>query len=226
MAPHRDERCDGVVGVICVKPADGFGHAMSNDEPSPAEPAFWDRRYAAGRMPWDAGGAQPRLARFLNENGAPGRALIPGCGSGYEVAALARAGWDVNAIDFSAVAVDRARRLLGPDLGARAREGDFFTAELPAGAFDLVYERTFFCALSLPQREAYVARMAELLRAGGRLVGFFYTGDERDGPPHQLNATDERTLFRPRFELLNEEVVADSMAFFEGNERWREYRRR
>lgn len=199
---------------------------MSNGGPLPGEPAFWDQRYAAERTPWDAGGAAPRLVRFAAENAGPGRALIPGCGRGYEVAVLARAGWDVSAIDFSAVAVERARRLLGPGLGERVSVGDFFQAGLPAGTFDLVYERTFFCALSPRQREAYVVRMAELLRADGRLVGFFYTGDERDGPPYQLSAADEEALFRPRFELVREEAVPDSMPLFEGRERWREYRRR
>lgn len=215
-----------MVGAICVRAANAFGQAMSKNELRPTEPAFWDERYAAGRIPWDMGGVPERLTRFLTAAEKPGRVLIPGCGSGYEVAAFADAGWAVSAIDFSPLAVERARHLLGPRLGGRVQVGNFFTTEFPPAAFDLVYERTFFCTLSPGPREAYVARMVELLSEGGRLAGFFYAGEERDGPPYQLSAPDERALFTARFELTHEEAMAESMAIFGGHERWREYRRR
>ena len=64
------------------------------------------------------------LEGFLKKHQGPGRVLIPGCGSGYEIEAFSSAGWDVIGIDFNAVAVTRARKLLGP-LGDRVREGDF-----------------------------------------------------------------------------------------------------
>ena len=47
-----------------------------------------------------------------------GRVLIPGSGSGYEIEAFSSSGWDVIGIDFSRVAVARARGLLGP-LGSK-----------------------------------------------------------------------------------------------------------
>jgi len=178
-------------------------------------------------MPWDAGGVPPRLKRFLaTAQPGGGRALIPGCGSGYEVAALTGAGWQVTAIDFSAEAVARARRLLGPEWGARVRHADFFTAELAEGPFDLVYERTFFCAIALSQRAAYISRMRELLRTSGRLAGIFYLADEREGPPYPLSGADERTLFRDAFELVQDEALPETKPLFGANERWREYRRR
>ena len=74
-------------------------------------PEFFDVRYAAGRMAWDYGGVQNLLKVFLDKNPGPGRVLIPGCGSGYEIEAFFSGGWDVIGIDFSAVAVARARRL-------------------------------------------------------------------------------------------------------------------
>ena len=53
------------------------------------------------------------MKEFLAKHQGPGRVLIPGCGSGYEIEAFSSAGWDVIGIDFSKVAVARARRLLG-----------------------------------------------------------------------------------------------------------------
>src|ERR1035437_7553388 len=77
---------------------------------SAAQPEFWNTRYAAGHMPWDFGGVPAALVRFLAAHPGAGRhALIPGCGSGYEIAAFAVAGWDVTAIDFSPPAIAQAR---------------------------------------------------------------------------------------------------------------------
>ena len=54
------------------------------------------------------------LKVFLDKHPEPGRVLIPGCGSGDRIEAFSSGGWDIIGIDFSAVAVARARRLLGP----------------------------------------------------------------------------------------------------------------
>jgi SAM-dependent methyltransferase len=77
------------------------------------KPDFWTVRYAAGKTPWDFGSVPLALKSFLARSSAPGRVLVPGCGSGYEVRAFHVAGYDVSAIDFSPAAVDQAKRLLG-----------------------------------------------------------------------------------------------------------------
>lgn len=80
------------------------------------QPDFWTVRYAAGKTPWDFGGVPAGLKSFLARSSAPGRVLIPGCGSGYELQAFHDAGYDVIGIDFSPAAVDHAKSILG-DLG-------------------------------------------------------------------------------------------------------------
>src|SRR5881628_3235649 len=100
--------------------------------PSPMEksvdsthPDFWTSRYATGKTPWDFGGVPAAVKSFLSRSSGPGRVLIPGCGSGYEVQPFHDAGYDVTAIDFSPAAVARARRVLG-DLAKRVMLGNFF----------------------------------------------------------------------------------------------------
>ncbi|MCB2177214.1 MAG: class I SAM-dependent methyltransferase [Actinomycetales bacterium] len=69
--------------------------------------AAWDARYAAG-SPWPQG---PNVT--VHEVVAPlppGRARDVACGDGRHAVWLAGLGWQVEAVDFSAVAVERGRR--------------------------------------------------------------------------------------------------------------------
>jgi SAM-dependent methyltransferase len=193
---------------------------------SASQPEFWNTRYAAGRMPWDFGGVPGALRDFLAAHpGTDRRALVPGCGSGYEVAAFAAVGWDITAIDFSAVAVEQARALLGPALAPRIVLGDFFSHPFMAASFDLVYERTFLCALPPDRWPAIATRTAAILKPGGTLVGIYFFGDKDDGPPFGLAPSEDERLFAGDFELVRDEPVADSLPLFAGKERWQERRR-
>ena len=71
----------------------------------------WDRRYAGAELVWTA---EPN--RFVVDELAdlpPGRALDLGAGEGRNSVWLAARGWQVTAVDFSAVGLDKGRRLAG-----------------------------------------------------------------------------------------------------------------
>jgi hypothetical protein len=194
-------------------------------EPTSEESSFWDQRYASGRVPWDHRGVPVRLAEFLARNPAGGRAFVPGCGAAYEVRALHDAGWSVLGLDFSAVAIARARAVLGP-CADRVHQGDVFAPEPDLGRFDLVYERTFLCALPPRLHAAYAARMAELLVPGGRLAGFFFHGPEDEPPPYPLPPPQLAALLQPSFEWVETREVPDSLPLYAGKETWQMWRRR
>ena len=100
---------------------------------------------------------------------APGRALDLGCGMGRNAVWLAEGGWDVTAVDFSDVAVRRARRLA-------ARRGvrvEWLRADLrdyapPEGAFDLVL--LAYVHLPRVERRLVLRRAAAALAPGGTLL--------------------------------------------------------
>ncbi len=196
---------------------------MNNSHDS-AHPEFWDVRYQKQRTPWDLGGIPSCLTKYLQTRSRPGRVLIPGCGSGYEVKAFAELGWDVMALDFSAAAVQRSRGLLGP-LAECVVQGDFFAHEFEHGGFDLIYERTFLCALSPTRWTAYAVRVASLLKVGGALAGVFFYGHEDDPPPYPLTEGQARALFGKSFVRTCDEGVADSLPTFSGGERWQVWQR-
>ena len=160
------------------------------------QPDFWTVRYAAGKTPWDFGGVPSALKSFLERSSVPGRVLIPGCGSGYEIQAFHAAGYDVSAIDFSPAAVEQAKRVLGV-LAGRVIFGDFFTHDIGERRFDLIYERTFLCSMTPSRWPEYVNRMGELLSPGGRLIGVFLYGQKSSsGPPFPLTEPEAEQLFK------------------------------
>jgi SAM-dependent methyltransferase len=188
-------------------------------------PDFWTVRYAAGKTPWDFGGVPSALKSFLARSSFPGRVLIPGCGSGYELQAFHDAGYDVIGIDFSPAAVEHAKRVLG-HLGERVILGDFFTYDFGERPFDLAYERTFLCAMAPPRWPDYVRRMSELLALGGKLIGVFLFGERQSaGPPFPIGDTEAEQLFKTCFQLVRSEAVTDSLPLFRDLERWQEWRK-
>lgn len=167
-----------------------------------------------------------RLETFIRSLSSRAKVLIPGCGQDHRtVEAFHLAGHQGTAIDFSPVAVKYTRRAL-PDLQERIILGDFFSYDFGDAPFDIVYERTFLCSLPPRRWKSYADRVAQLLRPQGRLVGFFFYGEESDPPPYPLTESKAAEIFRARFDLLTTEPVTDSLSIFAGNEKWQEWERR
>ncbi len=192
-----------------------------NESSDSSRPEFWDVRYTTGETPWDFHGVPAALTAFLKTS-QTGSVLIPGCGLGYEVRAFHEAGWNVTAIDFAPVAVERVRAKLGA-LASRVVQDDFFTHDFGSQFFDVIYERTFLCALSPSLWPAYVKRMAQLLRPSGKLAGTFFYGQQTDPPPYPLSPEKASELFEGKFSLIKSVPVSDSLPIFQGKELWQEW---
>eukprot|EP00249_Psilotum_nudum_P010239 c22417_g2_i1 orf=1-459(-) len=109
---------------------------------------FWDKCWEENVTPWDVGSATPIIVHLVKEGVLPqGRALVPGCGSGYDVLALASPTRQVIGLDISEQALKRARELakFSPDgEWTEFLNADFYTWT-PVEPFDLIFDYTFFC---------------------------------------------------------------------------------
>jgi SAM-dependent methyltransferase len=173
----------------------------------------WEQCYRSGETPWDHGSAAPPLLELLEEYGSAlwlgGPVLVPGCGLGHDVRALADFGIPAVGLDLSETAVERARALSGE--GAETYEaGDFLCPRWGEGrSFSAIWEHTCFCAILPGQRAAYAAAAAALRPAGGHLAGVFYLTphdpgeDEEGGPPFKVTVVELDEIFSPWFERID-----------------------
>lgn len=156
----------------------------------------WQTRYDTGKTGWDRGEASPMLKQWL-ETGElrPCQILVPGCGHGHEVIALAEAGFDVTAVDFADSAVESlSDELKRRKLRANVVQSDVFSF-CQARRFDAVYEQTCLCAIHPSQWQTYQHLLACWLRVGGNLFALFMQSDAPEGPPYSCPPNRMRELF-------------------------------
>ena len=163
---------------------------------------FWDKRFQAEDTPWDRGTANPQLGAWLATKALkPCRILIPGCGSGHEVAVLAQAGFDVTALDYSPEAIARTRSNLDADGLKATLVGADALAWQPEKPFDAIYEQTCLCALYPDQWRDYADQLHRWLTPGGKLFALFVqfarpaaADGEIQGPPYHCDINAMRAL--------------------------------
>jgi len=194
-------------------------------------PVDWQQAWKTGVTPWDAGASPPALRGLLDRGVVPsGRVLVPGCGTGYDLATLAREDREVVGIDLS----DDARTAFlaeHPSLpGSVVYEVTDFFSYAPARGFDFVWDYTFFCALDPDQRSAWSQTMKRLVEPAGVLATLLFPFEDpisdRAGPPWPINTEMVRTYVEGAFEELDTAEVEHTHPGREGKERLALWRRR
>jgi len=162
----------------------------------------WDRAWEESVTPWDNGNVQRALVEALASPilslPPQGRALVPGCGRGYDAVYIAsKLSYATIGLDLSVKAVEAAKQYanssplgLEKKLDISFSAGDFFAYKVnPSEQFDLVYDYTFFCAIPLELREGWGKQMCELVKTDGHLITLAYPmdGDRKGGPPFSVD---------------------------------------
>ncbi|WP_329530971.1 methyltransferase domain-containing protein [Streptomyces sp. NBC_01450] len=186
--------------------------------------ADWDERYRGSELVWKAG---PN--RFVEEELAglepSGRAVDIAAGEGRNAVWLAERGWDVDAVDFSAVALEKAE-WLAVDRGVRLHT---VRADLMAWApREATYDLALFAYLHLPWPDMaqVLPRAASAVREGGTLL---LVGHDAANPEHGhggpqdprvlYTAEQVADLWRPYADILRAETVTRPVTDAEGVDR-------
>lgn len=136
---------------------------MSND--------MWNERYAASPLVWSA---TPNMwIEQLTADLPAGRALDLAAGEGRNALWLVERGWDATAVDFSEVALDRARQLAEDRLGGDAarfhtERADLLTYSAEPRHFDLVV--IVYLQVPAGPRRTVMRAAAEAVAPGGHMI--------------------------------------------------------
>lgn len=131
------------------------------------KPEDWDRRYAETGLLWSA---EPNRSLVGEISGVqPGRALDLACGEGRNALWLAELGWRVTGVDYSRVAIERARTRAARE----RRDVEFVCADLleyepETDAFDLVL--VLYLQLPADERRRVLSKAVTALAPGGTLL--------------------------------------------------------
>ena len=170
----------------------------------------WEEIYQKGEVFWNKGEASPPMKQYLERHPVRGRALVPGCGHGHEVALAVEHGLDAIGLDIAPTGVAEARALY-PKLAERFVVGDLFSppAEL-RGAFDVVLEHTCLSGLHPSLRADYRRGIDLTLKRGGLLIGVWFIEPDLDpgdeGPPFPFSVPDLTALFAQDYEVVEDYV--------------------
>lgn len=194
----------------------------------------WEQRYQAGDTPWEKGMPAPPLLELLElrplEIWKGGPVLVPGCGTGHDVRALAARGLQVTGVDLAESAV-RLARGHGPVGNEVYEKGDFLSPEWAAGrSFGAIWEHTCFCAIDPERRADYARAAAAVLKDGGLLAGVFFLtpydpGEPQDGPPYGATVEEIDCHFSPWFLRIDAWTPGRAYPGREGREWLALYRR-
>ncbi len=189
----------------------------------------WDEKYRKGEVFWDRGAPSPPMRQYLDRHPGSGRALVPGCGRGHEVALAVESGLDATGLDIAPTAVAEARARY-PHLAERFVAGDLFDPPPGMrGVFDLVIEHTCMSALPPVLRADYRRGVDLALRRGGLLIGVWFINPDLDpgqeGPPFPFRVEDLTALFADGYQIVEDYVPDISFPGREGRERIRVLRR-
>ena len=166
---------------------------------------YWENRYQTGDMQWEKGAPSPGLVDFLVANPAlkRGTVAVPGCGTGHDVRAFARAGFDAHGFDLAPSAISLAEtKTKAAGLTAKFALADFLRDE-PPQKFDWLFEHTLFCAIQPHERDDYVRAVLRWLKPGGQYLAVNYIiieGD--DGPPWRTSRAEQLERFQPHLDLI------------------------
>ena len=181
---------------------------------------LYDLMYRWG-APWE-GGPRAELVELVEsgeltpERLRPGRAIDLGCGSGANAVYLAQHGFDVVGVDFSPVALDKARRRAeSAGVAARVRfvQGDLTAPSIPAvnGPFDLLVDYGTLDDLTGEHRRQMARTILRLASPGATFLLWCFYASRSDLPwmsfsgPSRLSGAiapgEESDLFGAAFEI-------------------------
>jgi len=210
----------------------GFGKLRELVNGNPSDGVGWDNAWKQDVTPWNAGKFQPPLKELITSQMVDlprnGRALVPGCGRGYESVLIASLlGLKTLGIDISPTAVQvandiHANSLVGSPGQVEFKVVDFFKYTVSnEDRYDIIFDYLFFPAIGRTMRKDWGRRMKALTRPGGYLIALVFPIDpETDlGPPFAIRPEQYTESLGEGWTKVLDMVPKSSLASHVGREK-------
>ncbi|TVU12541.1 hypothetical protein EJB05_46192, partial [Eragrostis curvula] len=151
----------------------------------------WEKSWEVGVTPWDLGKPTPVIEHLVRSGTLPkGRVLVPGCGMGYDVVALASPERYVVGLDISDIAVKKAK-----EWSSSLPNADYFTFIVedffkwtPSEQFELIFDYT---------HEGGWVFLASVLCVRISYAALKQISDQDGGPPYNNTVADYQKVLEP-----------------------------
>jgi ubiquinone/menaquinone biosynthesis C-methylase UbiE len=177
---------------------------MSNKSAPPSSSVEFDKAYKSsiGHWMWSDMRIPKQLVELIETNN-PKNSLELGCGLGIFSAFVAEQGIRATSVDFSSVAIEKAKkRVAGFDKQPAFIVGDVTNLEMLSESFDISFDIGCFHCLNEQDQKKYVSEVYRLLKPGAvHLIWALYRapGGSWMDPDHVTR------IFENRFMLVNSE---------------------
>ena len=171
---------------------------MSTKSDSSAKSEYFNKAYRAPITFW--GDVRiPQELKDLVETTQPKTSLELGCGLGRFSSYLAAQGLKATGVDFSSVAIEKAKkRVINAEHRPTFMVGDVTNLETISEQFDLSFDIGCFHCLNEPEQQKYASEVYRLLKPGGTHLIW-----AMDSAPSDLRLSPEiiARVFANRFQL-------------------------
>ena len=169
---------------------------------------MFEERYKTGNTPWELERPDSNLMEIVKQknNIQPCKTLEIGCGSGSNAIWLAQNEFNVTGIDFSSLAIEKAKaKSLKQGVDIHFLVKDFFEPGKGESDFELIFDRGCFHSFDEKDDRKTFARNVSLhLKQGGQWLSILGNADDdpRDGGPPMRTALDIVSAAEPYFEII------------------------
>lgn len=153
------------------------------------EKVDWNERYVKSDTPWDSGMPSEALQCILNEGKVkPCRVLELGCGTGTNAIFLAKAGFEVTAVDLSPLAIEKAKKK-AEEVGLSINFLQADVTNLPelGAPFPFVFDRGTYHIVRHMNLKGFQRTLETMVEPGGYFLVLAGStnepGPEEKGPP-------------------------------------------
>ena len=167
----------------------------------------WENLYKSQKvetMPWYNENFDSDLEKELDERKIinDGKFLDLGTGPATQAICLAKRGFKVIGSDLSETAISRARKVYANEENINFVVDDILNSKFKDTEFDYIFDRGCFHVLLSSDRQKYIIKIKQILKAKGILfLKCFSDKEPRQEGPYKFSQYEIRDLFNESFRI-------------------------